>query len=149
MTQQHTSKLAASLRVGCKFDVAPGVEVPDLTGVAGVGLVMAPQEALLTVTYFDTTDLRLGMRRIALRHRAGGTDPGWSLHLPAGRDREELAVDAGSGAVPATLLALVRLHVRENELVPVASMSIQRLTRQLLGAADELLGRVSLPERGW
>ena len=83
----------------------------------------------LTAVYFDTADLRLMRAGITLRHRAGGTDPGWHLKLPAGGEsRDELRVPDGSSHFqpPAELIGLTRVYTRGAALAPVAQLTTQR-----------------------
>lgn len=132
------------LEVERKFDVGASVDVPDLGGAPGVARVAAPQEHALEATYFDTADLRLRAAGVTLRHRRGGPDAGWHLKLPAGADREELRVEGKDLAtrVPSELAALVRVHVRDRELVPVARLSTTRMAYALLDEDGRVLVEV-------
>ncbi|WP_232665963.1 CYTH and CHAD domain-containing protein [Pseudonocardia sp. TRM90224] len=83
----------------------------------------------LDATYFDTDDLRLLRAGITLRRREGGSDPGWHLKLPAGKDtREEIRLPLTDDRVtpPAELAALVRVHTRGAALRPVATLATHR-----------------------
>ena len=53
-----------------KFDVDPGVVLPDLSGAAAA--VSEAVESQLDATYFDTADGRLVRHHITLRPRSGG-----------------------------------------------------------------------------
>jgi len=73
------------LEVERKFTVPPDFVVPEL---AMHGWAVAPETTVvLDATYYDTEDLRLARAHITLRRRVGGSDAGWHLKLPAGRDR--------------------------------------------------------------
>lgn len=132
----------SSLELEHKYDVDPQVSLPHLDGLAGVAST-SEQEHLLEATYYDTADLVLRQAGITLRHRTGGTDAGWHLKLPAGRAREELAVDGGAGEMPAALAALVRSRVRSRELRPVANLSTRRTARRLLAADGTALAEIA------
>ncbi|MFD0552756.1 CYTH domain-containing protein [Streptomyces rectiviolaceus] len=65
-----------------KYDVGADVELPDLTGVAGIADVVHKGVVELDATYWDTSDQRLAASSVTLRHRTGGDDAGWHLKLP-------------------------------------------------------------------
>ena len=128
-----------------KYDVDPSTVLPNLAETVGVGSVHPPDEARLEAVYFDTTSLDLARRGVTLRRRTGGTDAGWHLKVPAGRDtRTEVHEPLGPAdeTVPAPLLAPVRAIVRDRPLVPVASVSTTRREYRLCGAEGAVLARV-------
>lgn len=109
-----------------KYDVGPDAVVPALPGAG------EPVEHDLVATYYDTPDLRLQDARITLRRRTGGVDEGWHLKLPGRGDaRVEVHAPLGGDTVPAPLLARVRAHVRDVEVVPVARLSTHRSVRRI------------------
>ncbi|WP_247828657.1 CHAD domain-containing protein [Arthrobacter antioxidans] len=119
-----------------KFDVDDDAAVPLLHDLPGVGRVDQPVEFRLEAEYFDTEDLRLASRRITVRRRTGGEDAGWHLKIPAGPDeRHEHHEPLGRKAdgVPTTLLDLIRVHVRDRALVPVARLTTRRIVHHLHG----------------
>jgi CHAD domain-containing protein len=124
--------VSSTIEVERKYDVDPGLTLPDLAGVEGVSSVRAEEPARLEATYYDTDDLRLRGARITLRHRTGGHDSGWHLKLPSGRDREEIHVEAPGDTVPEVLSELVRGWSRGAELVPAARLSTVRTVQLLL-----------------
>ena len=129
-----------------KYDVDETAIVPALQDLPGVGRVEKPAEHHLTAEYFDTEDLRLTSRGITLRRRMGGHDAGWHLKLPSGTDeRLEFHEPAGQkkDGVPAPLLSLVRVHVRDRPLVPVARLRTRRIVYRLRGADDQSLAEMS------
>lgn len=132
----------SSLEVERKYDVDPGLPMPELTGLPGVAAVTTDVH-MLEAVYFDTADLRLRAAGITLRHRTGGTDAGWHLKLPAGPAREEVTVEAGTGTVPDALTALVRSRIRDCELGPVAALSTRRVARRLLSRDGAPLAEVA------
>ena len=126
-----------------KYDVGALTAVPDVTGVAEVASVEAPQEHVLDAVYFDTSDLRLRAAGITLRHRTGGTDAGWHLKLPAGADREELRSAGPAGQVPDGLAGLVRARTRGRDLEPVAVLTTHRTVRLLLNDQHRALAELA------
>ena len=114
-----------------KYEVADGVELPGLTGLAGEQSPVGPEEQTLEAVYFDTDDLRLAQAGVTLRRRRGGDDAGWHLKLPAGGDsRDEVRVsEARAGrrrTSPAELVALTRALHRGVPLKPVAELATRR-----------------------
>ena len=132
----------SSLELERKYDVDPDVPVPGVDGLEGVDRATT-QEHLLEATYFDTDDLVLRTAGITLRHRTGGSDAGWHLKLPAGRAREEVAVDGGPEEVPEVLVSLVRSRVRARDLRPVAALSTRRVARRLLSPDGTALAEIA------
>lgn len=128
-------QVSSAIEVERKYDVDAGHVLPDLGGVDGVASAGQQEPASLEATYYDTADLRLRAARITLRHRTGGSDAGWHLKLPSGRDREELRVEAPGEAVPDALTTLVRGWTRGAELVPAARLSTVRRVQLLLDPA--------------
>ncbi|MHA7207889.1 CYTH and CHAD domain-containing protein [Arthrobacter sp. MDT1-65] len=127
-----------------KFDIDDDVPLPALEDVPGIEAVDQPVEYHLEAEYFDTEDLRLASRRITLRRRTGGEDAGWHLKLPAGPDeRHEYHEPLRKGsAVPKSLLKLIRVHVRDSALVPVARLDTRRVVHHLRGAEGRILADV-------
>ena len=128
-----------------KYEVDPATVFPNLAEVEGVGSVRPAEEFRLDAVYFDTASLDLARRRMTLRRRTGGTDAGWHLKLPAGRDtRTELHAPLGRAVktVPAALLTQVRAVVRGRPLGPVASVRTTRREYALCGADGAVLARV-------
>ncbi|MFI1719576.1 CHAD domain-containing protein [Streptomyces sp. NPDC020489] len=118
--------------------------LPDLTGVAGVAAVIDKGVAHLDATYYDTHDERLAASSITLRHRTGGSDPGWHLKFPVAPGvRDEIRAPL-SDTLPDTLAALVRSRVRDAELVPVVRLRSDRDVRDLVDADGRLLAEASV-----
>jgi inorganic triphosphatase YgiF len=125
-----------------KYDVERHAAVPALHEVAGVGSVAQPDEVALEAVYFDTDDLALRAAGVTLRRRTGGGDAGWHLKLPVGPDeREELRSPLADEA-PSALLDRVRVHVRDREISPVATIHTRRVVHRLLSPTGELLAEV-------
>lgn len=88
---------AASVEVERKYDVQSDTPVPDWTSLPGVASVDLPQTRRLDARYFDTPDVALAARRVAVRRREGGGDAGWHIktHIPGAH--RELRWPLGSG----------------------------------------------------
>jgi len=138
--------MRSQVEIEAKYDLAPGDPVPDLVGVAGVESVdLLPDQELVAV-YHDTEDLRLTSAGTTLRRRTGSTDDGWHLKLPLGRG-ERLEVHRPPGragsTVPKPLAALVRVHVRDARLRPVATLTTTRRVLRLLDADGAVVADVA------
>ncbi len=132
------------MEVERKFEVDDAFVLPALSIVDGVARQGSAQEFELEATYFDTADLRLAAAHVTLRRRAGGPDEGWHLKLPvAAEERREIRVPLGAGRrVPVALARLVRVHVRDQRLAPVATIRTTRVVRRLLGGNGRELAQV-------
>ena len=112
-----------------KYEAIEGLELPDPAGLLGVDTATGPDEQHLEAVYFDTDDLRLVRAGVTLRRRRGGSDEGWHLKLPVGKDsREELRLPLRHSALhpPAELVALTQVYTRGAVLAPVAELSTRR-----------------------
>ncbi len=112
-----------------KYEGIEGLELLDPAGLLGVDTATGPDEQNLEAVYFDTADLRLVRAGVTLRRREGGSDEGWHLKLPAGKDsRDELRLPLGRSArrPPAELVALTRVYTRGGALAPVAELTTRR-----------------------
>ena len=112
-------------------DEVPLPDPSSLLGAAsiGAGNIGAAEDQQLDAVYFDTPDLRLLRAGVTLRRREGGSDPGWHLKLPVGKDsREELRVPLSQAprTPPAELTALTRVHTRDAEVAPVVRLCTRR-----------------------
>lgn len=112
-----------------KYEGIEGLELRDPAGLLGVDTATGPDEQNLEAVYFDTADLRLVRAGVTLRRREGGSDEGWHLKFPAGKDsRDELRLPLGRSArrPPAELVALTRVYTRGGALAPVAELTTRR-----------------------
>ncbi|MBA2415979.1 MAG: CYTH and CHAD domain-containing protein [Geodermatophilaceae bacterium] len=132
------------LEIERKFEVDDTFVLPALSIVDGVAKQGKPRQFELESTYFDTADLRLAAARVTLRRRTGGEDEGWHLKLPVAADeRREVHVPLGAGRrIPVALSRLVRVHVRDQRLLPIATMRTVRVVRPLLGGKGRELAEV-------
>src|SRR5919206_1492500 len=86
----------AAREIERKYEAIEELELLDPASLLGIDTASGPDEQDLAAVYFDTTDLRLISAGVTLRRREGGSDAGWHLKLPAGRDsREELRLPLG------------------------------------------------------
>jgi inorganic triphosphatase YgiF len=137
MTEDH-------LEVERKFDADPGFVVPDFTTVPGCASVTGPVTYHLAATYYDTADQRLAASKITLRRRTGGTDAGWHMKLPAGRDtRRELHEPLGDSQVPGRFASMVTDVTGGAPLGPIAVLETERRVRTLLNAAGVALAEIA------
>ncbi|MGH3916770.1 MAG: CHAD domain-containing protein [Pseudonocardiaceae bacterium] len=110
-----------------KYEAIEGLELLDPARLLGFDTATGPDEQDLAAVYFDTADLRLMGAGVTLRRREGGSDAGWHLKLPAGKDsREELRLPLGTSAPPAELVGLTRVYTRGAALAPVAELTTRR-----------------------
>ncbi|MDQ4033223.1 MAG: CYTH and CHAD domain-containing protein [Actinomycetota bacterium] len=112
-----------------KYEGIEGLELLDPAGLLGFDNATGPDEQDLEAVYFDTADLRLVRAGVTLRRREGGSDEGWHLKFPAGKDsRDELRLPLGRAArrPPAELVALTRVYTRGGVLAPVAELNTRR-----------------------
>ncbi len=112
-----------------KYEAIEGMELLDPAVVLGVDTATGPEEQVLKAVYFDTADLCLIGAGVTLRRREGGSDAGWHLKLPVGKDsREELRLPLGRSArrPPAELVTLTRVYTRGAELAPIAELITRR-----------------------
>lgn len=141
-----TATAVEQVEIEIKFDVSADTVVPDLLALPGVDALGDQIQHHLSATYFDTEDLRLAAAGITLRRRTGGADAGWHLkqarvddarievHRPLGRSTR---------TPPRALTDLVRVHVRDHDLIPVATLTTDRLATPLLDADGTVLAEVA------
>ena len=126
-----------------KMGAWAGFALPDLSGVVDGGSVSVLRPLRLRATYYDTPDLRLARAGISVRHRtervaasADGEEPagfrgGWTVKLPEaaagpGLARREIDFKGGEARIPHQVAHLVRGHVRNSFLQPVARLRTDR-----------------------
>lgn len=128
-----------------KYEAIEGLDLLDPAGLLGFDPGTGPHEQNLEAVYFDTADLRLIRAGITLRRREGGSDAGWHLKLPAGKDsREELRLPLGRSArrPPTELVALIRVYTRGAALAPVAELNTRRRRWVLADAHGQALAEL-------
>ncbi len=133
--------------VEIKLDADPQFVLPELSQLPGVTSIEDGGTHQLIAHYLDSADLRLARRNTTLRRRTGGTDEGWHLKLPSGKDqvRTEIHDPLGESvhSVPPLLLSLVRVHLRGASAGPVAQITTTRTTLLLKGDGGEVLAEVA------
>ncbi|MEU4390373.1 CYTH and CHAD domain-containing protein [Kribbella sp. NPDC023855] len=134
------------LEIETKYDVDEHAIFPALHELPGVERVAQPVELSLEAVYFDTAALDLAAAKVTLRRRTGGEDDGWHVKLPvASGERLEIQHPLGRSVekVPLQVVRTVRVHARDNELVPVVTLKTRRIVHRLLDADGEVLAEVS------
>jgi CHAD domain-containing protein len=134
------------LEVETKYDVDEHAMLPVLLELPGVASVAQPVELNLEAVYYDTAALDLAAHKVTLRRRTGGEDDGWHVKLPvASGERLEIRHPLGrsAGKVPLEVVRIVRVHVRDHELVPVVTLATRRIVHRLLDADGEVLAEIS------
>jgi CHAD domain-containing protein len=81
---------------------------------------------LLTSTYFDTSQYDLAHAGITLRHRVERGKQAWQLKLPLMKGRQEVELIDHRTIPPTIFRNLLFLHLRQRELVPVATLRVWR-----------------------
>jgi CHAD domain-containing protein len=128
-----------------QYDVDPTTALPSLTSISGVASSGQQVAQDLVATYFDTPGLDLARHGITLRRRTGGDDAGWHVKLPVGKsERTEVRLPLGGdvSTVPAELVHPVRAIVRDQPLLPVATVTNHRLRYDLLDESGTVLAQV-------
>jgi CHAD domain-containing protein len=128
-----------------KYEAIEELELLDPASLLGLDTASGPDEQELAAVYFDTTDLRLISAGVTLRRREGGSDAGWHLKLPAGKDsREELRIPLGQSLrrPPAELVSLTRVYTRGADLAPVAELTTRRRRWVLADSAGRSLAEL-------
>lgn len=129
-----TSELTRSIEVERKYDVSEATGLPDLASLPGVGAVRPPELRSLDAVYFDTAELALARRAVAVRRRTGGPDEGWHVKSSAADGRHEwgwpldeaLSSDPLASPVPADVRASVTEWCGDDELRPIARVRNER-----------------------
>jgi CHAD domain-containing protein len=81
---------------------------------------------LLTSTYYDTSQYNLAHAGITLRHRIERGKQAWQLKLPLMKDRQEVELVDRRPLPPTLFRDLLFLHLRQRELLPVATLRVWR-----------------------
>src|SRR5437899_9278678 len=131
------------LEVERKFEVFESTVSPSFEGLSSVARVERHPAQQLQAVYFDTPAHDLAARRITLRRRAGGTDAGWHLKLPAGAPgaRRELQ-EPDADEIPSRLAAVVTDVTASFPLRPIAILLTERTVRILRDSGGSPLAEV-------
>ena len=134
------------LEIETKYDVGDDASLPALRELPGVARVARPVKLDLEAVYFDTAGLDLAANKVTLRRRTGGEDDGWHVKFPKSDD-ERLEVHHPLGRavrkVPVAVVRTVRVHVRDQELIPVVTLNTKRVVHRLLGEDGEVLAELA------
>ena len=128
-----TSEPTRSIEVERKYDVSEATGLPDMASLPGVAGISPTELRSLDAVYFDTDELTLARRAVALRRRTGGPDEGWHVKSSAPEGRHEwgwplgdLSPDPLTQAVPIDVRSAVTPWCGDAELRPIARVRNQR-----------------------
>ena len=119
-----------------KYEVPEGAEHRiDWSGLEGYTVSSDPVEHRMEAVYYDTEDLALGRRLVALRRRRGGADDGWHVKLHESSGRQELQVPLlrTPDRMPAAVRTLLAGLTGGELLRPIATL---RTNRRVLTVSD-------------
>jgi CHAD domain-containing protein len=134
------------LEIETKYDVDERASLPALRDLPGVARVARPVKLELEAVYFDTAGLDLAANKVILRRRTGGEDDGWHVKFPQSNgERLEVHHPLGRAVrkVPVAVVRSVRVHVRDQELVPVVTLNTKRVVHRLLDKDGEVLAELA------
>ncbi|MGW2837884.1 CYTH and CHAD domain-containing protein [Streptomyces sp. NPDC001493] len=127
-----------------KYEAAPGIRLPDLTGVAGTAASVPRGVVELDAVYYDTEDFRLAAGSVTLRRRTGGDEEGWHVKFPVAPGvRDEIRAPLAD-TLPDALAGLIRSRVRGRPVVPVVRLLSSRDVHHLTDAGGRLLAELSV-----
>lgn len=124
-----------------KYDVDAAARVPSLIGAGRVANADEADAFDLDATYYDTAELGLASRRIAVRRRIGGHDAGWHIKWPPlaeGRREQQFELGDDEGVPDDVRAELVEI-VGDVPLIPIARIRNHRIATVLRDAAGEAL----------
>ena len=140
--------MAATKGRELKLGIWPGFALPDLNGGLDGAASARVEDRRLESVYFDTQDLRLLRRGIAVRyHRDESSGEAWTVRLPDGVPAvdgaaREISVPGGPGIVPELLADVVRGWALGAPLAPVARLRTLRRRTTLRDGQDRVLAHV-------
>ena len=128
-----------------KYDVDAAAQMPSLVGAGRVASADAADAFDLDATYFDTAELGLASRHVAVRRRVGGHDAGWHIKWPplAEGRREQQFPLGDSDEVPGEVRAALAELVGDEPLVPIARIRNHRVATVLRDAEGESLAELA------
>jgi CHAD domain-containing protein len=120
-----------------KYEVPEGTQARiDWSGLQGFTVAAESVEHRMEAVYYDTADMALGRRMVALRRRRGGADDGWHIKFQEASARRELQFPLlrTPDRMPAAVRRLLAGLTHGEPLVPIATL---RTVRQVLMISDE------------
>ena len=133
------TKTTSHREVERKLRVHAMFEMPDLCAAGVAERIETGEPFTMRAVYHDTAALTLFRWGITLRRREGGGDEGWHMKLPVAgadgstRDEIQVPLDAGEiGSVPGSLIEIVAPLLREQQVVPVVTLSTERTASLLI-----------------
>ncbi len=110
-----------------------------------LGVAAEPVEHRMEAVYYDTEDMALGRRLVALRRRRGGADDGWHVkhHEPSGRHELQVPLLRSPERMPATVRGLLAGLTGGRPLVPIATLRTVRRVLVLRGPDGTDLAEVA------
>lgn len=142
----HTGVMGSgAVEIERKYDVDAAAQVPSLVGAGRVASADEPDAYDLDATYYDTVDLALARRRIAMRRRVGGHDAGWHIKWPPleeGRREQQFALGDDEG-VPDDIRAALAEFIDDAPLVPIARVQNHRIATVLRDADGGALAELA------
>lgn len=111
----------------------------------GLGVAAEPVEHRMEAVYYDTEDMALGRRLVALRRRRGGADDGWHVkhHEPSGRHELQVPLLRSPERMPAAVRGLLAGLTGGRPLVPIATLRTVRRVLVLRGPEGTDLAEVA------
>lgn len=128
--------MTAHREVERKYEVPEGAETRiDWSSLKGWTVSADPSEHHMEAVYYDTEDMALARRLVALRRRRGGSDDGWHVKFdePTGRQELQFPLPATPDRMPEDVRELLAGLTAGRPLRPVATL---RTTRQVLRISD-------------
>ncbi|MUN61566.1 CHAD domain-containing protein [Kocuria sediminis] len=119
-----------------KYEVPEGAENRiDWSGLPGWTVSAEPVEHRMEAVYYDTEDMALGRRSVALRRRRGGADDGWHVKFSEATGRQEWQVPLlrTPDRMPAAVRHLLAGLTGGEPLRPIATL---RTVRRVLTVSD-------------
>ncbi|GEO93893.1 CYTH and CHAD domain-containing protein [Kocuria turfanensis] len=126
-----------------KYEVPEGAESRiDWSGLPGYTVSAEPVEHRMEAVYYDTEDMALGRRSVALRRRRGGADDGWHVKFSEATGRREWQVPLlrTPDRMPAAVRHLLAGLTGGEPLRPIATL---RTVRRVLMVSDAGGGEVA------
>ncbi|MFI7481782.1 CHAD domain-containing protein [Kocuria sp. M1R5S2] len=119
-----------------KYEVPEGAENRiDWSALQGYSVSTEPVEHRMEAVYYDTEDMALARRMVALRRRRGGADDGWHVKHsePSGRHELQVPLLRTPDRIPASVRNLVAGLTGGRPLRPIATL---RTVRRVLMVSD-------------